>query len=59
MLNLGIEFGADQHHNCGKPHPHHQAHHGAERPVGRVVVGEIAEVPYPPGKGRLAGGRDL
>jgi hypothetical protein len=45
VLDLGIKLGADQHHDGRKPQPHHQADHGAERPVGGVVIGKIAEVP--------------
>ena len=52
VLDLGIEFGAEQHHDRREPHPHHQADAGAERAVGRVVIGEVRQVP---GEQRRAG----
>ena len=45
MLDLGVEFGAEQNHDGGHPHPHHQADGSAERAVGRIVIGEVRQVP--------------
>src|SRR5437764_2963902 len=41
VLDLGIQLGANQHHGDGKPHPHHQANHRAERAIGGIVIREI------------------
>ena len=52
VLDLGIEFGADEDDRGREPHPHHQADHRAERAVGRVVVGEVRQVPGERGRDR-------
>ena len=45
VLDLGIELGADQHDDGREPQPNHETDDRAERAVGRIVVGEIGEVP--------------
>jgi hypothetical protein len=45
VLDLPIQFRADQNYNGGNPQPHHQADCGPKRAVGRVVIGEVTQIP--------------
>ena len=40
MLNLGIEFGTEQHNNGQYPQPNHETDDRAERAIGSIVIGE-------------------
>ena len=44
MLDLGIQLRPQENEDRGHPHPHHSSDRGAERTVGRIVIGEIGEI---------------
>ena len=44
MLDLAVEFGAEDEGVSGQIHPRQQRDDGAERAVGRVVIGEASDV---------------
>src|SRR5690606_12213359 len=44
VLDLRVQFRAEQNDDRRQPEPHHQADGRGERPVGRVVVGEAREI---------------
>src|ERR1700738_3566195 len=45
VLDLPIQFRADQNYDGGNPQPHHQADCGPKRAIGRVVIGEVTQIP--------------
>ena len=44
VLDFRVQLRAEQHDDRRHPHPHHQADPGAERAVGRVIIGVVPEI---------------
>ena len=45
VLHLGVDLSTCQNDDGREPHPHHEADHGTQRPVGGVIGAEIGDIP--------------